>query len=79
MWVLFRTNETSGWAEAGRYETVGDAVRQIKELESSDRDGLFLHTYVGPAAADDDVLGHFEYRGEKARYLIKRPSRETKT
>jgi hypothetical protein len=60
---------------SGAFETVGKAVQRITELERSARNGLFLRTYVDPLSADDEALGHLEYKGEIAAYVIKRERR----
>ena len=75
MWRLHMTNKDREWIKVGRCETVGEAVRQIAELEGTARNGLSLRTYVDPLSTDEEALGHLEYKGEKASYVIKRERR----
>jgi hypothetical protein len=50
-------------------------VRPIAEPEGSASNGLFLRTYVDPLSTDEEALGHLEYKGEKALYVINRERR----
>jgi hypothetical protein len=48
-------------------------VRGIIEIEGSDRIGIHLETFVDTMDTTDEVaLGHFEYSGRKALYVVKR-------
>ena len=71
VWQLHMTNEAREWGLVGRFETIGEAVRRITELEGASRNGLFLRTYVDPLSSDDEALRDLEYKGEKAAYVIR--------
>jgi hypothetical protein len=75
MWQLHMTNEAREWGLVGRFETIGQAVRRITELERSPRNGVFLRTYVDPLSTDDEALRDLEYKGEIAAYVIRRERR----
>ena len=64
--------EEREWGIVGRFETIGEAVRRITELEGMDRHGLFLRTYVDPPCSDDEASRDLEYKGEKVAYVIRR-------
>jgi hypothetical protein len=75
MWQLHVTNEAREWSLVGRFETIGEAVRQITELEGDTATGLFLRTYVDPVCTDDEALRDLEYKGARAAYVIRRERR----
>ena len=73
MWRLFKTNTAREWIEAGNFESVRAAVGRIIAIEGSDMIGIHLTTFVDKMDASDEVaLGHFEYSGRMALYVIKR-------
>ena len=49
------------------------AVRRIREIEGYSVTGLFLEIHIETVhGSDEEALGHFEYKGRRALYVIKR-------
>lgn len=76
MWQLHMTNADRQWVMVASFETVTAAARRIREIEGGATGGIFLRIYVEiDFGSDDEALGHLEYKGRKALYVIKRPRR----
>jgi hypothetical protein len=73
MWRLMMTNAATEWVEAGDFETLTAAARRIRELEDYPVTGVFLEAYCDTErGSDDEALSHFEHKGRRALYVVKR-------
>jgi len=73
MWQLMMTNRAREWVEVGRFETVTDAARRIRDLEGNTLTGVFLRMYIDTEfGTDAEAFGHLEHKGRRALYVIKR-------
>lgn len=64
VWGLYRTNDVGDWVLVSAYGTLSEAVRHVVKLDGVLAKGIFLELHVSTEPMpDDEVLGHFEYRG----------------
>jgi hypothetical protein len=73
MWQLMMTNAAREWVEAGSFDTVTAAARQIRENEGRASGGIFLSVHMEiDFGTDEEAFGHLEYTGQHALCVIKR-------
>ncbi len=73
MWQLWMTNAAKEWVEAGSFESLREAARQIAAAESYPVSGMFFEIHVEARfGTDAEALGHLEHRGKLAAWVVKR-------
>lgn len=75
MWQLnIKRPADKEWSTVGTFDTVTEAARLIRNLESSSANGLFLEFYVETDhyGTDEEAFRVFHYTGTRALYGIKR-------
>ena len=73
MWLLMMKPPTTDWHEDGKFENLSAAARRIREIEGRPMNGVFLQAFAEiDFGTDDEFLGHLEYTGQQALYVIKR-------
>lgn len=73
VWQLYPSDDTGEWVALGNYESLAAATKRIIDAELIPGRGLSYQVYVNAdATKDDQLLGHLEFRGKYAAYVIKR-------
>lgn len=66
-------NSAKEWVETESFGSMTAAVRRIREIEGYSVTGLFLEIHIETVhGSDEEALGHFEDKGRRALYVIKR-------
>jgi hypothetical protein len=72
-WALHRTNQNREWVMVGTCESLSEAAARIIEIEQMPVKGLFFELHVSTLGGDDgEFLGHLEFTGKGALYVVKR-------
>lgn len=73
VWHLYKTDDLGEWVMVANFQSLAAAAGRIIEIEAIPLRSLFFEMQVSAdAATDDEALGHLEYQGRHAGYVIKR-------